>query len=70
MKNGTKIISNSKKYYIGKTKSFLFFYQPKEEITQIVPVSNVKNIELKKIAMHNITKRSIAKHLFGRYGQT
>lgn len=46
--DGTKIISNSEKYYIGKTKEFLFFYQPKEELTQIIPMSRIKNIELKK----------------------
>ncbi|MFD0991002.1 hypothetical protein ACFQ1R_12915 [Mariniflexile jejuense] len=46
--NETEIISDSKKYYIGKTKNYFFFYLPKEEITQIIPVSRIKNIELKK----------------------
>ena len=42
------ILSNSKKYFIGKSKAYLFFYEPEDEITQIVPVSRVRNIELKK----------------------
>lgn len=46
--DGSKIISNPKKYYIGKTKEFIFFYQPNEEITQIIPVSRIINIEMKK----------------------
>lgn len=45
--DGKIIQSNSEKYYIGKSKEFLFFYKPKEELTQIIPVSRIKNIELK-----------------------
>jgi len=48
LKDGTKIISNFDEYYIGKSKGFLFFYKPKEEITRIIPVSRIENIELKK----------------------
>ena len=46
--NGETILSNSENYYIGKSKEYFFFYQPNEEITQIIPVSRIKNIELKK----------------------
>lgn len=46
--NGETIFSNSEKYYIGKSKDYFFFYKPNEEITQIIPASRIKNIELKK----------------------
>lgn len=46
--NGEIIHSNSEKYYIGKSKEYIFFYKPIEEITNIVPVSRIRNIELKK----------------------
>lgn len=39
------LISNENKYYIGKTKEFVFFYLPKENSSEIIPISRIKRVK-------------------------
>lgn len=48
LSNETSIVSDSQKYYVGKTKGFLFFYQPEEKVTHVIPSSFIEKIEIKK----------------------
>ncbi len=40
-----KIISNDTKYYIGKTRQFVFFYDSNNEKTEVIPISKVKSMK-------------------------
>jgi hypothetical protein len=46
------LVSDSSLFYIGKTNSYIFIHNMKEEVTSVYPMSNVLQIDLK----HNSTK--------------
>lgn len=45
LEDANVIISNEQKYYIGKTKQFLFFYDSNKEETEVIPISNIKRMK-------------------------
>ncbi|MEI6123806.1 MAG: hypothetical protein WCQ95_09260 [Bacteroidota bacterium] len=42
--NDTILISNSSQYYIGKTKEYLFYYHEDLKVTDVIPMTRVKEI--------------------------
>jgi hypothetical protein len=40
-----KIISNDTNYYIGMTKQFVFFYDNKKNMTEVIPISKIKRMK-------------------------
>lgn len=38
-------ISDEKKYYIGKTKQFIFLYDSEKKETDVIPISNIKQMK-------------------------
>ncbi|WP_167343092.1 hypothetical protein [Nonlabens sp. SY33080] len=48
LKDGTKLKSENHFYYIGKTQNYLFFYSQKKATTTIIPVSELKSMQLSK----------------------
>lgn len=43
--DSTIIISNMKKYYVGKTKNFVYFYNNQEKAVEVIPIRRVDKIE-------------------------
>lgn len=44
--NGVKIISNDKYYFIGRTKSTIFFYNSVNNYTDIMPTTNLTKVSI------------------------
>lgn len=43
------LVSDSSNYFIGKTQNYIFIYHEKENKTDIIPMTRVKQITMKHI---------------------
>lgn len=52
LKDNTVLQSDSCSYFIGKTQNFVFFYDESIKTSEIIPVSEIKRIQIKEDSFH------------------
>ena len=52
LKDNTVLESDSCSYFIGKTQKFVFFYDESIKTSEIIPVSEIKRIQIKNGSFH------------------
>jgi hypothetical protein len=51
LKDSKEIISDENNYFIGNTKNYVFFYHEKSKITDVIPLSEIKQLSIKRKAI-------------------